>query len=177
MSEEEKPKARRFEVRQFVDADQLKKDMTFSPVDLTSAMMEQSSLFAHYGVLAAKASRQVDDIKLLLETIEAKVYRKLRDEAADEGKKTTEAQLEKSVATHDQVLSYRRALNEAKQGEAIAKTAVEAFRHRRDMLVQQGLISREEMKGELSISARRERDNELEALKERYINRVTKETV
>lgn len=162
----------RFEVKQLVDPNQLRRDMTFSPTDLTSAMMDQAALFAHYGVLAAKASRQVDDVKLLLENIEAKVYRKLRDEATGTGTKLTEAQLEKSVAINDHVISCRRALNEAKQVESIAKTATEAFRHRRDMLVQQGLISREEMKGELSIAAKRAHEDELDNLKNRYLKRI-----
>ena len=173
MTEDAEPKKRaRFEVRQLVDPEQLKRDMTFSPTDLTSAMMEQAALFAHYGVLAAKASRQVDDIKMLLENVEAKVYRKVRDEATAEGVKLTEAQVDKQVVTHEQVISFRKALNEAKQIEAIAKTAVEAFRHRRDMLVQQGLISREEMKGELSIAAKRAHEDELESLKGRYLKRL-----
>jgi len=173
MTTETEPRKRvRYEVRQLVDADQLKRDMTFSPTDLTSAMMEQASLFAHYGILAAKASRQVDDVKMLLENVEAKVYRKVRDEAASTGVKLTEAQVEKQVVTHEHVISFRKALNEAKQIEAVAKTAVEAFRHRRDMLVQQGLISREEMKGELSIAAKRAHEDELEALKGRYLKRL-----
>lgn len=173
MTDEPEIKKRpRYEVRQLVDPDQLKRDMTFSPTDLTNAMMEQASLFAHYGVLAAKASRQVDDVKMLLENVEAKVYRKVRDEAATEGVKLTEAQVEKQVVTHEQVIAFRKALNEAKQIEAIAKTAVEAFRHRRDMLVQQGLISREEMKGELSIAAKRAHEDELEALKTRALKRL-----
>lgn len=165
-------KKRTFEVKAFVDIDQMRKDMTFSPTDLTSAMMDQAALYAHYGVLAAKASRQVDDVKLLLENVEAKVYRRLRDDAAASGAKLTEAQLEKSVALNDHVIAYRRALNESKQIEAIAKTAVEAFKHRRDMLIQQGLISREEMKGELSIAAKRQNEEEINSLKDRYMKRL-----
>lgn len=168
----EEKKRSRYEVRQLIDTEQLNRDMTFSPTNLTDAMMAQAALFAHYGVLAAKASRQVDDVKLLLENVEAKVYRKIRDEAASSGTKMTEAQLEKAVAINEHVIAFRKALNEAKQIEAISKTAVEAFRHRRDMLVQQGLISREEMKGELSIAAKRAHEDELDSLKNRYLKRI-----
>jgi len=62
--------------------------------------------------------------------------------------------LEKAVSRNDRVVSMKRALAQAKRVETVTKTAVEAFRHRRDMLVQQGLISREEMKGQLGIAAK-----------------------
>jgi hypothetical protein len=143
-----------YTIKDFVDPVQLKEDLTFSNNDLTSAMMQQASMFSHYGVLAAQASRQVDVVKLLLENTEAAVYKLLRDHAAANAEKVTEVQLEKMVSRHDRVISMKKSLNEAKRVENITKTAVEAFRHRRDMLVQMGLISREEMKGELSIRAK-----------------------
>lgn len=148
------PRSQGYTIKDFVDPAQLKKDLTFSNNDLTSAMMQQASLFSHYGVLAAQAARQVDVVKLLLENTEAAVYKLLRDQAAAAGDKVTEVQLEKMIARHDRVIAMKKSLNEAKRVESITKTAVEAFRHRRDMLVQMGLISREEMKGELSIRAK-----------------------
>lgn len=116
-------------------------------------------MFAHYGIALSQASKQVDSLKMLLETAEATVYRKLRDQANEDKEKVTEAQLDKSVARHPRVLSIKKALNEAKQIEANAKTAVEAFRHRRDMLIQQGLLAREEMKGEVVIAERNARQD------------------
>lgn len=164
--------ARAYRVRQFIEPEQLAKDMSYSLADLSDAMVQQAPLFAHYGTLAAKASRQVDDLKMLLEVTEAKVYRVVRDEFAKAGTKVTEAQLEKTVAVHPQVIAVKKALNEARQIEATAKTAAEGFRHRRDMLVQQGLISREEMKGELSIARRNEAEGQVEAAKERVMRRL-----
>lgn len=162
-----------YTVREFVDAAELKRDLAFSNVDLTSAMMQQASLFSHYGVLASQASRQVDVVKLLLENTEAAVYKLLRDAAATSGEKVTEALLEKSVSRHPRVIAMKKSLNEAKRVEATAKIAVESFRHRRDMLVQMGLISREEMKGELSIRAKsaaeEARDNSTQAVLARRI--------
>lgn len=142
-----------YNVRQFVDASQLKHDLGYSLNDLSNAMAEQASMFAHYGVEAAKASAQVDTVKLLLENAEAAVYRMERDKAADAGEKVTEALLEKRVIRHPRVISMKKALNEAKQVEAVAKIAVESFRHRKDMLVQHGAQAREELKGELRMGA------------------------
>jgi len=172
MSEDEGSKLK-ITVKQFVDPEQLKADLAYSLSDLSNAMMEHSALFAHYGVLASKASRQVDDLKLLLENVEARVYRSIREELIEKGEKVTEAQLDKLVTRHPDVVKLEKCLNEAKQVEAVAKIAVESMRHRRDMLIQQGLISREELKGEISINRRNEEERNLERLKERYVNRIT----
>jgi hypothetical protein len=163
-------------VEQFIDTDQLKRDMTYSLSNLSDAMMTQASLFAHYGVLSSKASKQVDNIKLLLENAEARVYRILRDEAVTAGEKKTEVQLEKAVAIDSRVITYKRSLNEARQVEIITKIAVESFRHRRDMLIQQGLLSREEMKGNLTIAERNRSNDSVEDLKKRTIDRLTNST-
>lgn len=160
-----------YEVKDFIDAAQLKRDLEFSPNDLTGAMMAQASLFAHYGVLAANASRQVDVVEMLLENTEAAVYKKVRDEFNLRAEKFTEALLEKTVMRDQRVRSMKSALNEAKRVEALGKTAVEAFRHRRDMLIQHGLISREEMKGELYIRGRSAASEVEDAKKESFLNR------
>ena len=148
-----------YPVRDFIDAVTMKRDLSYSPVDLTNAMTDQASLFAHYGVLAANASHQTNVVSMLLESTEAAIYKLLRDAAAAAGEKVTEAQLEKTMARHPRVIDMKKALNAAKRVEATCKIATEAFRHRRDMLVQQGSTSREEMKGELSIAARNVRDD------------------
>lgn len=160
-----------YTINEYVDPAQLKKDLAFSNNDLTSAMMQQASMFSHYGVLASQASRQVDVVKLLLESTEAAVYKLLRDHAATNGDKVTETQLEKSVARHERVVAMKKSLNEAKRVESSAKIAVEAFRHRRDMLVQMGLISREEMKGELSIKVKTAHELAREETINRALNR------
>lgn len=160
-----------FTIHEFVDAAELKSDLAFSGNDLTSAMMQQASLFSHYGILASKASRQVDVVKLLLENTEAAVYKLLRDQAATAGDKVTEAQLEKMIARHARVIAMKKSLNEAKRVEATAKIAVESFRHRRDMLVQMGLISREEMKGELSMQAKTTAENARDSVVQQVLDR------
>lgn len=163
-----------YPVKDFVDAFQLRKDLAFSPNNLTDAMMQQASMFSHYGVLAAEASRQVDVIKMLLENTEAAIYKIVRDDMNTKGEKFTEALLEKIIARHPRTISMKKALNEAKRVESIGKVAVESFRHRRDMLVQQGLISREEMKGEVRIAERNVRDEAASAQRQSVMERLNK---
>lgn len=163
-------------VKQFIDGDQLKKDIRFSPSDLTSGMVDQASLFIHYGIQAALSSKQVDDLKILLENQEARYGRELRDRLTNLGEKFTEASIAGRVARLQQIRVTKRAVNEAKQIENVAKAALEAFRHRRDMLVQMGLISREEMKGEASINRRQAQESELESQADRQRQRFLART-
>lgn len=157
-----------YKVRSFIDEDQFRTDVGFSLADLSGAMVNQASTFAHYGTLCARAAKQVDDCKLLLENAEAKVYRLVRDKYATAGTKVTEAMLEKEVLVHPSVVQIKQALNEARQIESITKIYVEAFRHRKDMLIQEGAQQRKEMEGEVYISRRNNAEEiNKDALRER----------
>ena len=171
MSEEIEKTKKKITVVEYVDAAQLRKDLSFSTADLSTAIMEQAALFANYGVEASKASLQVDKFKMLLENTEAQIARQIRDDKASKGEKLTESALSELVTRHPKTIEARTALNAAKQIEGVAKIAVEAFRHRRDMLVQQGLISREEMKGELAVAVRNAKDEELRNTQDRILAR------
>ena len=148
-----------FQVKSIVDPQRFKAEVSYSTAGISEAMAEQAGLFADYGVMAARAAKQVNDLELLLENAEAKVYRLVRDNYAKSGDKVTEARLEKEVSVHPAVVSLKRALNEAKQIEAQAKIFVEAFRHRKDMLIQEGAQQRKEMDGETYVSARNVRED------------------
>jgi hypothetical protein len=114
--------------------------------------MKQAALFAHYGELQAEASRQVANIELLLENREAIAYRNMRDQAVAAGEKApSDAALTKMIVLDPKVRAAKIALNEAKQIESICKTTVEAFKQKRDMLVQHGASEREERKGEMRL--------------------------
>jgi hypothetical protein len=162
---------RTFKVKNYFDTAQARLDSQVNPVDLSGSMMEQAGRYLEYGELAAKAARQVDDVKLLLENTEAAVHRRLKDDAVAAGEKPTVPDLEKAVARHPKVIAMKKALNEARQIEAVGKVVVEAFRQRRDMLVQLGAHEREEMKGELTIRARQDREEQYEATKNSILER------
>lgn len=156
-------------VRTFLDPATLRRDVSYSLAGLSTAMSEQASLLIEYGRHQAAASRQVDDFELLLETTEAKLFRTYRQAAIDNGEKVVVSDLEKQVTCDSRVVAVKKALNEARQIEATCKTAVEAFRHRRDMLVQSGATEREELKGDLRMMRPEERDAEIADRKERFL--------
>ncbi|RWJ03400.1 hypothetical protein [Mesorhizobium sp.] len=157
---------KKFKVRNYIDSAQLKADSAINKLDLSSAMLDQASRLVEYGELHAKAARQVDDVEIILENTIAAVARRLRDEAASSGEKVTETKLDQAVTRHPKVIAAKKALNEAKQIEAVAKIAVEAFKHRRDMLVQLGAYERKEMEGEIAVRVRESREQRAESDKD-----------
>lgn len=171
-AEPEKPAAKPVRVLNFVDPTKVKGDLTYSIANLSGAMVDQAALFAHYGELAAKAARQVDDLELMLDVAKAKVSRVVRDEAAKAGLKPSVAQVEADVMVHGKVIEYRQAINAAKQIEASAKTLVEAFKQRKDMLIQLGAGEREEKKGELRINAKRIVEEDMQERQSRLLRHM-----
>jgi hypothetical protein len=143
--------AAKFTIKKLINPTQLQDDLAFSDVNLSSAMMGQASLFAHYAQISADATGQVDKAKQMRDIIIAKVDKTIRDKYATEGKKVTEKLIEKEVDLHPEVVAMKHKVNEASMVADLAKNALEAFKQRKDMLIQIGVALREEMKGSVSV--------------------------
>lgn len=152
-----------------VDPQALKQVLRYSTNDMTSAYMEQAGHLADYGVLLANATRQHNQVKLLLEVEEGKIDKIIREEAAGAGEKISEAQIEKRLNRHPNIIRIKRAMIEARHVEDLAKTALKALDQKRDMLIQQGATERKEMDGEVRISARNAREQLQEDQKARIL--------
>jgi hypothetical protein len=139
------------EVKTYIDADQLRRDVAINENDLSSAMSTQASLFTYYSELNVRAKRQVNNLELLVEIAEGKAAKKLREQAVSLGEKPVQARIDKEVLIDSSVIQAKRALNEAKHVASLCQAAVDALRQRRDMLVQMGNDRREDKKGELRI--------------------------
>lgn len=157
------------DIKKLIDVDQMKKDMRFSDTDLTTPMMDQASLYASYAIVSAEASMQVDNFKMYLEIQEAKIDKSIRDAAVEAGDKYTEKKITSMIVGDKRYVSMSKKVNEAKMIAAIAKETLEALKHRRDMLVQIGVTSREEMKGELRIKSYGAAEGERQMKKDRAL--------
>lgn len=135
-----------------LDAKQLQDDLAINQLDLSDGMMRQAALFAHYSRLAAQAERTVGKIEQIKDVMEARIDREVRDKAASEGKKYTEAQIKNQVLADPRYIKIATALNEANFNVNVTKSAADSFRHRRDMLIQLAFNAREEAKGELRLN-------------------------
>ncbi|QNK01767.1 hypothetical protein [Dyella telluris] len=138
-------------MEKFIDPNLAKGDLNINPLDLDAGMMRQAGLFAYYAEQAARAEHQASKFEHLVEVTEAKLDRKYRDEAAAMGTKATEGQIKAKVSQDTQMKAAVMAYNEAKMIAGIAKGYAEAFRHRKDMLIQAAFNKREEMKGEVRV--------------------------
>lgn len=139
-------------IKPIIDADRLKTDLNINPNDLQTGFMTQAGLFSWYAEKAAQAARQADRAKQRRDIIYAKLAQKIRTQAAEAGVKVTEAAIEEQVRISNEYVNACTQYYDAQMIEKLAESAVEAFRQRRDMLVQLGAMSREELKGQLRMS-------------------------
>lgn len=139
-------------IDRFIDAEKLAEDMKLDETDLNDAFLTQAGLAAYYGVLHARASAQLANVKLIRDTTEAKVANELRDRANEAKEKLTEAAIERNLLLDPRVQAVGKAYALAIQIEGETRAAVDAMKQRRDMVVQLGAASREEAKGSVRMA-------------------------
>jgi hypothetical protein len=146
-------------ITKFYDEEQALKDVrTYNP-DLQIDFLRQSGLFAHYGNLLAKAEAQHDKLCHALERSEAKLFRATKAEALAAGKKMTDSEAKSIVESHDQIYGGKLLIVEAREQVMQLKAMVEAFKQRKDMLMQLGMTAREELKGGPTLMANANKEN------------------
>lgn len=134
----------------FPTAEEITEDVSFTEATLDDNMVQQPSLVAHYGRLLAEAEFEVDTSKQKMEIAESKAAHQLREEANEEGKKISEAQITSTLPTVTSVVAARMAFNKAKMNAGAMKTTFEALRHKKDMMVQIGVNRRTEIEGKIN---------------------------
>lgn len=132
------------------NASDIADDAGFTEATLDDNMIRQPALVAHYGQVLAKMQYSMDSAKQMLEIQESKSARALRDEAAADGKKITEALINSTLPTVSEVAHARRIYNQSKSDFEGMKIALEALRHKKDMMVQIGVNRRAEIEGKIN---------------------------
>ncbi|MFP5299979.1 hypothetical protein R2R70_02035 [Cobetia sp. SIMBA_158] len=124
------------EVKNLIDPRQLKSDVAFDSNNLDGMWATQAGLYVRYGVIAARAEHQAVAFKNRLGVIEAGLGKEARDSLAASGQKVTEGTVKEFVSSHPKMVEANSNYNSALLILNLAKTALEALRHRRDMIVQ-----------------------------------------
>lgn len=127
--------------------EQMMRDVTFSPEDIDTAMIDQAGLFAFYADQSRIASKRADNLKLKLSIVEAEVDKEIRDQVAADGKKITEKAIDKEILRHVKYIKAAMAYNDAKSVAQMIRDVLESFKQRKDMLIQIGVAKREERQG------------------------------
>lgn len=151
-----KPKGLQF----FIDPNEFKKETQVKDYNLDSCFMEQSSLRAHYGAMAARAEAQASQCKVKFEVLEARLYDHHRKILTDAGAKVTEKMVENAVKTDPRWLAGKENVIEAETIASVNKALAISLADRRDMLIQLGADRRDESKGQARLlAAQNERDS------------------
>ena len=139
------------EVANFVDSLQLREDLHFSETDIDGASIEQASMFAYYAELAMKAQIQADKFKNRVELLESHIAQELRDDAIETGKKVTEASIKQSISGDRRYIKAQLDSSKAKAQFDFTKNALEAFKQRKDMIIQIAVNRRTERESKVLI--------------------------
>ena len=141
-----------------INFDDFADDIRIEEVDLDNSFRSQASLFANYAVMGFNAMRSAADKKIILDVTRSEIDREIRQRAEDEAtaetdpkkvKKITEASITAEIDRTKKYVIALRGYNEAQAIEKLSANALEAFKQRRDMLVQLGANQREDKKGDL----------------------------
>lgn len=127
------------------DIEKIYADLKFDRENLNAVWAVQPELLMRYGYNLAQAERGVAEAKRELDAIEAGLYAHERKNLTMSGIKFTEASLDARVRNTVQYQAKRQAYDEALEVASIYRTAVEALRHRRDMIVQASKFALSEM--------------------------------
>jgi hypothetical protein len=147
-------------IETFVEIEQIKKDLEFTSVGIDKAFMEQAAMFSYYAFARRQAERQEEKLKHASKIMSSRIDKALRTKCREEKIKMSERMIE----LHKNYLDARQIAN-------LLGDTVEAFRHRRDMLIQFGADSRQERAGELRMS---EISGDLDSRKQAVMNQLSK---
>lgn len=176
MSSEEAPKTS--SLRQFIDDKQVKVDISINTADLDSVMIQHAALELHYATQTAHARFQYERIKSAVEILEAKLdaeHRELLNAPAAEGEKKkapTEAQIKAAILTDKRYSAAQAKLIEAQHIWKLCEATENAFRSRKDMLLEVARDRRKEREGELRVLEDKASRDSREAVLNRLRDRV-----
>jgi hypothetical protein len=141
-------------LREFVDADQLRRDVSFELHNLDNAIRQQAGLYVHYADLARRARRQHDKMKTTAEVMEAKLYSVHRQAFINQGiAKPTKDQIDAAVKMDPRWFAAQQKVIDARAIMDLAVESREALSQRKDMLVQVSVDRRREREGEMRVGA------------------------
>lgn len=143
------PEAKRTPLLYYIDASEYNEVVRISEVELDRCMIEQNSLRAYYGVLAAKAEAQATRVKTRFEVLEATLYNDVRAKLSGLDAKVTEKMIENAIKIDPRWLKGKNLLSEAEEIAQTNKILAEALRDRASMLMQLGADRRDDFKGEM----------------------------
>lgn len=147
-----------------IDVEKFIEDTRVSEIHLDECFQKQSSLRAYYGAMAAQYEAKAQKMKTAFEVLEARLFKKYRDDLAATGQKFTEKQIENLVKVDPKWFAGRTKVAEAQRDSDVMKALVMSLVDRRDMLIQLGADRRDESKGQLRMLTAQAEQQRMNAL-------------
>lgn len=132
-----------------IDAEQAAKDIKTSYDSLSDDFQHHASLALHYGMKVSQSSAALARIKIQIDAMSAQTAVRIRAQNAKDGVKITEPALKELVSIDPKLVKMKLKLVELSSEHECCRNAFEAFKHRRDMLVQMSKTILEERRGEM----------------------------
>lgn len=150
----------------FIDHEQVKADISINTGDLDTAMIEHPGLELHYAMQTAHARRQFERLKSAVEILEAKIDANVREQWIGE-KKPTEAAIKAAVLADKRYSSAQSKLIDAQHIWKLCEATENAFRSRKDLLLEVARDRRKEKEGQMRVFEGQEmRESVLKMLRE-----------
>lgn len=140
------------EPKLFIEPGDLQESLHFTEANIQGAIIEQASLFAYYAKISSDAMIQADKFKNRVEILESRIAQEIRDEAAESGKKVTEAAIKQQISGDPRYVKAQLNYSKAKAQADYCKNALEAFKQRKDMIIQIGVAQRQERERKAFVS-------------------------
>ena len=153
-------------LKTFVDPDQVKVDISINMSDLDTAMIEHPGLELHYAMQTAHSRRQYERLKAATEILEAKIDAETREKWVGE-KKPTEAAIKAAVLADKRYSSAQSKLIDAQHIWKLCEATENAFRSRKDLLLEVARDRRKEKEGQMRVLEGQEmRESVMKALRD-----------
>jgi len=120
-------------------------DLAFSREMVSNAMIRQPGFYFWYANLRVKATRQCKMMKMVVESLEADIYKDL----CEENNRVTERMVATASQKNKEWLKISRNLMKAEHIRDLLSEICKSFEHRRDMLINLSATLRSEMDSEL----------------------------
>lgn len=142
------------QVQTFIDAEKAAADVSIHEtggiVD-PAEFLRQPGLVYYYVASAARAERQLSTLKLREDLAEAEAKSKAANDLVAEGGKATVDAVKVRAASDRNFIAAQAAVIKAKEVLDTIRAVTEGLRHKKDMLVMRGHMSRDEIKAKLSV--------------------------
>jgi hypothetical protein len=136
----------------YLDPDQLKRDLDFTQATINEDLRKHTQLQNHYANLAVRARAQADRWDSAVEVLESQLDNHYRKVLKEENPKTTEPQIRSAVVNDPRWKAATARRHDALTQYRLCNNASTSFEHRREMMLQVSRNMQKEMDRNLQVS-------------------------